>query len=912
MKQVIEPSPVLDPQQAAGQAAGADRALRISELNYRRLFETAQDGILILDADTGRVNDVNPFLIQLLGFSHEEMVGRTVGELSPFKDIVSNRAMLTRLQRDGFVRYHDLPLETKNGRTVAVEFVSNVYQVGESKVIQCNIREITARKQAEVALHAAQQFLAEVVEALPVRVFWKDRNSVYLGCNTSFARDAGFAGPNDIIGKVDSQMAWGKQAEAFRGDDRQVIASGQSKLLFEEMLTNPFGTMSTILTTKIPLREAKGEIIGVLGSYIDITERALAKKQLRLSEEQFRAMFEMASVGMAQADPGTGQFLRVNEKMCAITGYPAPELLQLHVSQLTHPDDRQKDWAAFQRVAQGKAPDYQMEKRYRRKNGKVIWVNVNMTLVRNPAGQPFRTMATIEDITDRKMVQEAHDRLAMAVEAAAETIVITDTAGAIVYANPAFEKSTGYLLAEVLGQNPRVLKSGKQDDEFYMQMWATLARGEVWSGHFINKRKDGTFYEEEATISPVRDAAGTIINFVAVKRDVTREVQLEAQFRQAQKMEAIGQLAGGVAHDFNNILGVIQMQADLLRLFGGLSGEQSESIEEIATSVQRAAALTRQLLIFSRREVFHPGELDLNETMAATSKMLKRMLGETIGMQLKLAAQPMLLHADAGMLDQVLMNLCVNARDAMPGGGQLVIETSGLEFDELALRQSAQARPGAFVCLSVSDNGSGIPPEILTRIFEPFFTTKPVGKGTGLGLATVFGIVEQHQGWINVHSVIHQGTTFRIYLPRRKGNGLIKSTPPPLPAMRRGHETILLVEDEPALRVAVRKALDQMGYRILEAPTGMKALEVWQENRDEISLLLTDLVMPDGMTGKDLAQRLRKENPQLKVIYMSGYGAEILGKDFSLTQNVNFLSKPFQARKLVEAVRECLDAAAAG
>jgi CheY-like chemotaxis protein len=256
------------------------------------------------------------------------------------------------------------------------------------------------------------------------------------------------------------------------------------------------------------------------------------------------------------------------------------------------------------------------------------------------------------------------------------------------------------------------------------------------------------------------------------------------------------------------------------------------------------------------------------------------------------------------------MNLAVNARDAMPDGGQLVIKTSGEELDELAAAQSVQARPGSFVCLSVSDSGSGIAPEILPQIFEPFFTTKPAGKGTGLGLATVFGIVQQHQGWVNVQSEVGHGTTFRIYLPRLAGAAVVKSAPPALTALRGGQETILLAEDDPALRIALRRTLSQLGYRILEAPTGVLALEVWKEHRDQIDLLLADLVMPDGMTGTALAQRLRQENPKLKVICMSGYSAEIVGKDFSLLEDINFLSKPFPAHKLAQTIRDSLDAGA--
>jgi two-component system cell cycle sensor histidine kinase/response regulator CckA len=339
----------------------------------------------------------------------------------------------------------------------------------------------------------------------------------------------------------------------------------------------------------------------------------------------------------------------------------------------------------------------------------------------------------------------------------------------------------------------------------------------------------------------------------------------------------------------------------------GLSAEQSESVDEINTTVQRGAALTRQLLLFSRREMFQPRDLDLSESITSTTKMLQRILGENIQIQLKLAPKPMLIHADAGMMDQVLLNLVVNARDAMPNGGDLVIETSGVEFDEFAVSQSPQVRIGSFVCLNVSDSGCGIPLEILPKIFEPFFTTKDVGKGTGLGLATVYGIVEQHQGWINVYSEAGHGTTFRIYLPRLAKDADPKPARSTLAAISGGNETILLVEDDPALRLTVRMTLSRLGYRILEAPTGVKALEIWKENRDEIRLLLTDLVMPDGMTGRNLAQLVLQESPKLKVIYMSGYSAEVAGKDFPLKEGVNFLTKPFQAHMLAQTIRDSLD-----
>ncbi|MGA2853751.1 MAG: PAS domain S-box protein [Verrucomicrobiota bacterium] len=570
------------------------------------------------------------------------------------------------------------------------------------------------------------------------------------------------------------------------------------------------------------------------------------------------------------------------------------------------PEDRPEVDRKF-REATAARSNWNFECRIRRTDGEVRWIQGAGGHGRNSEGKPMWMSGLVQDITERKQAEASHARLAMAVEQAAETVVITDPQGTILYANPAFEKTTGYTCAEVLGQNPRVLKSGRQDAEFYRRMWETLKRGEIWRGHFINKRKDGKLFEEEATISPVRDAAGKVINYVAVKRDVTNEMQLEAQFRQAQKMEAVGTLAGGVAHDFNNILAAMFLQTDFISADENLPAGVADGLRQIRADAERASKLVRQLLLFSRRHVLQPHNLDLNETITTLAKMLNRILGENINMQLKLAAQPMFIHADESMMDQVLMNLAVNARDAMPDGGQLVIETSGVEFDEFATSQSAQARPGSFVCFSVSDTGCGIPPETLPKIFDPFFTTKDIGKGTGLGLATVFGIVQQHQGWLNVYSEVGHGTTFRIYLPRLAGAAAQKPEQPALTAMRGGNEMILLVEDEQSLRLIMRIALTRLGYRVLEASTGVKALEVWKENRKDISLLLTDLLMPDGITGKDLAQRLLRENPKLKVIYMSGYSAEMAGNDFPLQEGVNFLSKPFEAHKLAQTIRDSLD-----
>jgi len=620
--------------------------------------------------------------------------------------------------------------------------------------------------------------------------------------------------------------------------------------------------------------------------------------------DDLKAAFDEHAI-VAVTDP-QGKITYVNDKFCAISQYSREELLgQDHriVNSGYHPKEFMRDlWTTLK---QGKV--WQGEVKNRAKDGSFYWEDMTIVPFLNDDGTIRQFIAISTIITGRKQVEASHARLTMAVEQASESIVITDTNGIILYVNPAFEKSTGYTRAEVMGKNPRILKSGKQDAEYYRRMWDVLKRGEVWHGHFTNIRKDGKPYEEEATISPVRDGKGAIINYVAVKRDVTNEAQLEAQLRQMQKMESIGQLAGGVAHDFNNILAVIQIQSELLKTEGSLSPQQTALADEIGLSIQRASTLTRQLLMFGRKQALQENDLDLNQSINDMTRMLRRILGETIELQFKFAMQPLFVHADAGMLDQVLMNLAVNSRDAMPGGGRLIIETSAVEYDESVCEQSAQARPGSFVCLNVSDTGCGITPEILPHIFEPFFTTKETGKGTGLGLSTVFGIIRQHQGWINVYSEVGHGTTFRIYLPRIAKMSVQKTEQPASATLRGGDETILLVEDDMILRVSVFKILLQLGYRVFDAVNGVEALKIWKQHHDEIRLLLTDLVMPGGINGRQLGERLLNEKPELKVIYASGYSAEVAGADFPLEEGVNFLNKPFHTQKLAQTLRRRLD-----
>ena len=661
--------------------------------------------------------------------------------------------------------------------------------------------------------------------------------------------------------------------------------------------------------------ESQARVLGVgdrqvrMTAVRDITERKRTEQDLRRERDRAQGYLDTVEAIIVALD-SEGRIELINQKGCRLLGYQESELLgqSWFTTCLPQQEARDNDIPHFQKLMNGEIQGNEyLENCVLTRSGELRRIAWHKSLVQDEQGRIVGSLCAGEDITARKLAEESTTRLATAVDQSAEAIVITDATGSIVYVNPAFSKITGYTREDVMGQTPRLLKSGKHAAEFYQQLWSNLTAGQVWRGHLINRRKNGQFYESDATISPVRNAAGQIVNYVSVAKDVTREVALEDQLRQSQKMEAFGQLAGGVAHDFNNIMAIIQMQASLLKIGGTLSAEQTRIADEIIVTVKRAAALTSQLLLFSRKKPIQPQDLDLNVSLGNMTKMLQRALGETIQMQIHFSAEPMFINVDPGMIDQVLLNLSVNARDAMPQGGRLVIATTPVEFDKLITAQSALARPGSFVCLSVADTGCGIPKENLAKIFEPFYTTKDVGKGTGLGLATVFGIVQQHQGWINVYSEVGQGTTFKIYFPRLSAVNDQKTTSRTGATAPRGTETILLVEDEPPMRDIVQIYLTKLGYQVIAAPTGVKAMEVWKEHRQKIRLLLTDMVMPDGMTGNELAERLLRDNPQLKVIYTSGYSPEIAGKDLPIQEGVNFIAKPFESYLLAQTIRNRLD-----
>ncbi len=486
-----------------------------------------------------------------------------------------------------------------------------------------------------------------------------------------------------------------------------------------------------------------------------------------------------------------------------------------------------------------------------------------------------------------------------------------DHEGKVVEWNPAAEKTFGYRRAEVIGKELAALVIPPSLQERHRQGLARyLSTGQ---SSILGKRiemaalrADGTEFPVELSITRV-PAEGSPV-FTGFIRDITERKQLEGQLRQLQKMESIGQLAAGVAHDFNNILAVIQGNTDLV--LGGMveGSDVEESLKQVAAAAKRGAGLTRQLLAFSRKEEMQPEEMSLNDVVSGMTRMLGRLLGAEVALQFVPSANLPAVNGDVGMIEQVLLNLAVNARDAMPRGGQLFISTAARTVDDTHVQGNLESCAGQFVCLRVSDTGTGIAPDVLPRIFEPFFTTKEVGKGTGLGLATVYGIVKQHQGWLEVESEVGQGTTFNVYLPASYEAAVspVQSHSSALPRGR--SETILVAEDEPALLLLAARLLRNLGYDVLEAASGVEAIEQWERHGGKVDLLVTDLVMPDGLTGRELAKKMETGESGLRVIYTSGYSPEMRETAFVFREGTNFLQKPYEPHKLAKAVRDCLDA----
>jgi len=837
----------------------AEHALVTSETRYRRLFEAAHEGILILDAANGEIVDVNPFLSELTGYSHADFLGKNLWEISLFKDIAASKESFTVLQDKVHVWYEDLPLKTKDGRQIEVEFASNVYLVDGQRVIQCNVRDITPRKRSQ----ARDQFTRDLLELLnyqgtgsdqirSILQLVKERTGVEaVGIRLKEGDDFPYL---ETIGFPDHFVQMERHLCA-RDREGNVVRDSEGNPVLECMCGN---VLRCRTNPKLPFFTEGGSF------WSNCTTELLAST----TEEDRQAH---------------------TRNRCNGEGYESVALIPLRNNEtiigLLHLNDHQRNRFDLEMIHFFEG----------------IGASIGVAFARKRAERELQESkklieAVVENVPLMVFLKDADDL----------RFVVFNRAG---------EDLLGYDCKDLLGKSDLDLFPPEQAAHFMAKDREVLAEGVPLDipEEPIQTAKKGTRLLHTRKVC-IKGSDGLTKYLLGISEDITERKQaeqkrenLEDQLRASQKMEAIGSLAGGVAHDFNNLLSVILSYIGFAMESVPKGDPLLADLIEVKNAGERAAVLTRQLLAFSRKQVLQPSVLDVNGVAAGLEKMLRRILGEDIDLVQVLEPELGRVMADQGQIEQVLMNLVVNARDAMPMGGKLTIETANVELDEEWVSRHVGLKAGSYVQISVSDTGCGMDEPTSARIFEPFFTTKEKGKGTGLGLSMVYGIVQQSDGSILVYSEPGRGTTFRIYLPRDHSTGTKPASVSQVLARRAtGTETVLVVEDEEALRKVILRALVAAGYTVMMANDGDEALQVCERHTGELHLVLTDVVMP-RMSGNELARRLAEKRPTTRVLYMSGYTENAISHHGILDEGTHFLAKPFSVTGLLQKVREVLD-----
>ena len=681
------------------------------------------------------------------------------------------------------------------------------------------------------------------------------------------------------------------------------IVGGEERVECDVEKERRDGSRVPCIVTATPFRGPDGELLGIVEDLKDITERKQTEKTLKESEDKYRTIFETTGTATMIVEEDA-VISMVNTEFEKIFGFAKGEIEGTQNWEKFIVEDalvRMAEYHELRRNNPNAAPwNYEVRGIDKEGNLKDLFLTISVI----PGTK--KSVVSILDITGRKQAEQERVLLATAIEQAAEGITIIDRDGTIQYSNPASESISGYTREELIGQNHSILRSSKYDKAFYEAMMDTLSRGEMWTGHMFNEKKDGTTYKVEASISPIRDNTGTIVYYVIIARDVTREADLETQLRQVQKMEAIGTLAGGIAHDFNNILAAIMGYTEmaLYDVPEGTSGRRN--LEQVLKAGYRGKDLVKQIITFSRRRDEERRPMQISPIVKEALKLLRASLPTTIDFRQNIKTQSGMVLADPTQIHQVLMNLISNAAYAMrEKGGVLEVSLTDVDiYPDDAAPPHPDLKPGPFLKLTVSDTGHGIEHAIIERIFDPFFTTKRPGEGTGMGLAVVHGIVKSYGGAILVDSEPGKGSTFDVFFPRIEGNVLpeVDSAAP----MPRGNEHILFVDDEADLADMVQQMLERLGYSVVAKTSSLEALEVFKVHPDQFDLVITDQTMPH-MAGVDLAKELMRIRPEIPIILCTGF-SEVISAEEAKTLGIReFLMKPFATRVLAETIRRVLD-----
>ena len=890
-------------------------ALRASELMYRRLFEAAQDGILILDIDTGRITEVNLFLVKLLGFSSPEMVGKTVGELSPFKDIESNQAMLQRLQKQGYARYENLPLETRDGRKIAVEFVSNVYQVGNKKVIQCNVRDITERKKAEEERQRSNVQVRLLLESAVEGICGVDTEWRCTFINRAGMEMLGYKS-EEVLGRNlhDLIHHHHKDGSLYPIEDCPMVLAFQKRegcSVDDDCFLRADGTAFPALYTSRPLFEGP-VVTGVVITFSDITERKRAEEILRsasLNEKgrQNRKIFKDLTViavlsifvfAMGNRFDLFGaafrNIIRLDNAQSdmyldEIVGTLVFICLALLVFSYRRWKESRAETVTQTQVSRALGHLHaDMETRVQQRTAELVKAN-----------EELQTEAV-----ERKRALEQIAEQAALLDKARDAILVRDLKGKILFWNKGAERMYGWTGEEVLGRNIGELLY-TDPKKFETVNGLSISQGE-WQGELQHLTKDRSEITIEARWTLIRDNEGNPKSIFAINTDITERKKIEAQFMRAQRMESIGTLAGGIAHDLNNILAPIMMSIDILKL-SATDPQAKIILNTIEISAKRGSDIVRQVLTFARGLEGERIEVQPKHLLKDLESIIKDTFPNNIQLNFSIPNDTWTILGDPTQVHQILLNLCINARDAMPNGGHLTICVENCVQDEHYAAMNLQAKPGRYVIINVTDSGMGMVPAIVDKIFDPFFTTKGLTQGTGLGLSTVMAIVKSHEGTINVYSEPDKGTTFKVSLPAMEMLVEAQKTPTQSISLPRGNgETVLVVDDEASILIITNQTLEAFGYRVLTATDGAEAVAVYAQHKNEIDVVLTDMMMPI-MDGAAVIRALRKINPSLKMIAASGFNANGGAAKVAESGVKHFLTKPYTAGTLLKTMRTILD-----
>ena len=759
------------------------------------------------------------------------------------------------------------------------------------------------RKSVEAALENSEDRFREVAARAPIGIYRSTRDGRLVSANAAFVQLLGYELLSDVLALDLGRDVYFGEAEREKWIREIDHHSGTGD--FEVRLKRRDGSAIWVRLLCQVVRDEAGQIEYFDGFAHDIGQSKKAEEALRLSEERFALAFHASPVATSITDVATGSFVDVNEQFLQVLGYTREELAGRTSEELGIWVDRGDREFLAQAIREGRPPG-QREGLLRTKTGKVL--SVIGSLQRIELGGVPCMLASFNDLTEHKRARDellaSEERYRLLFENNPQPMwVFDETTLAFLAVNTAACHHYGYTREEFLSMTIRDIRP-REDVPGLARALASEQRAYQKGAAWRHRKKDGSVIEVEITSHPLEFDGHSAQLVLAT--DVTERRKLEKQLRQSQKMEAVGRLAGGVAHDFNNVLTAILGYAELLSVEVGDRPSALESVAEIRSAGERAASLTHQLLAFSRQQMLEPKVLDVNVLVSNIERMLRRLIGEDIALATVLDSNLGRVRADAGQLEQVVLNLAINARDAMPKGGTLTIETANVQLDEEQAAVQLNAPAGSYVMLALTDTGAGMSADTRANIFEPFFTTKEQGKGTGLGLATVYGIVKQSEGYIWVYSELAVGTVFKVYLPRVEAQVDDTASRHASLGPRGGTETVLLVEDETAVRVLTRKILQKHGYNVLEASGGAQAMELVRATSDPVHLLLTDVVMP-GIAGSELASRVAEASPATKVVFMSGYTDDAVVRHGMIDQASNFLQKPFAPDALARKVREVLD-----